>query len=138
MKGINKKPDKVQRRLEIFNMFYPLEKNAKKKWAKVFNSSFAEIVKRFADESITINYEQTQSKNLIFWKDKTNSKVECMFCFINDLTDLNRVYSIFRHIKQHKPFLTYAIVHQKKDGETTYDIFRLSKFSYLEHCNRVN
>ena len=40
-------------------------------------------------------------------------------------------------IEIYNPTFTYAIIHQWKEGEGTYDIFRLSKFSYFEHCNRV-
>jgi hypothetical protein len=60
-----------------------------------------------------------------------------MFCFIEDLTNLGSVRKVFSKIKKLNPIFTYAIVHQKKDGDGVYDIFRFSKFSYLEHCNRV-
>jgi len=137
MESNKKLPSLVKRRLALFKIFYPLERNVKRKWAKVFNSSFDEIIKRFSAESITMNYKQSQLKNIIFWKNEIDSKIECIFCFIKDVSDLNNVSRIFKYIKRYQPFLTYAIVHQKKDGENTYDIFRFSKFSYLEHCNRV-
>jgi len=118
-------------------MFYPLERKEERKWAKIFNSSFEVVVDAFKSKSLEMNYEQKIFKNTIFWHQKSITEPECMFCFIKDISDFNNVFSIFKHIKKYKPFLTYAIVHQKKDGETTYDIFRFSKFSYLEHCNRV-
>jgi len=34
--------------------------------------------------------------------------------------------------------LAYAFVHQLPDGEETWDIFHMSKLTYLAHCNRVS
>jgi len=73
----------------------------------------------------------------VLWLDPVDSKAECMFCSIYDITDLDLVASIFDKIKKYSPVFTYCFVNQKKDGEGVFEIFRFSKFSYLEHCNRV-
>jgi len=83
-------------------------------------------------------YQQKQlADHIILWHDVEDSSVECMFYFIPDPMDLNRVSNLYKTIGKYHPVFTYAIVHQKKDGENCYDIFRCSRFSYLEHCNRV-
>lgn len=73
----------------------------------------------------------------ILWREPGSASVECMFYFMRDATDLGSVMNCFKTIQQKNVFLTYAIVYQEKDGENVFDVFRASKFSYLEHCNRV-
>jgi hypothetical protein len=134
----NELPENIKRRLDLFKMFYPLERKYERRWAKIFHSPFAEIAEKFKEKSIEENYRQeVLQENLILWRDTVDKDTTCMFYFINDAMDFKSVQNLFKYIDQHKPLLTYAIVHQKKDGEGVYDIFRCSKFSYLEHCNRV-
>jgi hypothetical protein len=138
MKSKNKLPLKIKRRLKLFDMFYHTKQSEKRKWARIFDSSFDRICEVFEERSESQKYlQEIIGKDAIIWRDKTDSLLECMFCFVNDLTDFKLVKKIFLRIEKFKPPLTYAIVHQKKDGEGVYDIFRFSKFSYLEHCNRV-
>lgn len=134
----NKHSVKIKRRLELFGMFYPLDRKYERRWAKIFKSGFEVIKEKFKEISIEKNYKQEEVKNnIILWYDHSRNTVECMFYFINDASNLSSVYNCFKLIRKYKSFITYAIVHQKKDGENDYDIFRFSQFSYLEHCNRV-
>ncbi len=131
-------PERIKRRINLSAMFYPLERKYERSWGNLFKSEFPDIVERFEELSIEKNYTQKHiSNNTIIWQDVTDSNVECMFYFINDPTNFDSVFDLFKMINRYRSFITYAIVHQKKDGENCYDIFRLSKFSYLEHCNRV-
>jgi hypothetical protein len=132
-----KLPKRIQRRIELSGLFYPLERKEERKWGKIFSSEIKFIFDHFKELAITKNYiQQKVDPNKIIWKEKDGS-IESMFCFIEDLTNLGSVRKVFSKIKKLNPIFTYAIVHQKKDGDGVYDIFRFSKFSYLEHCNRV-
>ena len=73
----------------------------------------------------------------ILWSERDKPNIECMFCLIDDITNIELLMELLRKIKIFSPIFTYAFVHQKKDGDGVFDIFRFSKFSYLEHCNRV-
>jgi hypothetical protein len=128
----------VKKRLELFGMFYPLERKYERRWAKIFKSNFNVIVEKFKEISQEKKYEQEEINNqIILWRNVNEESVECMFYFIKDVANLLSVQNCFKLIAKYDVYLTYAIVHQKKDGENNYDIFRFSKFSYLEHCNRV-
>lgn len=136
--SIDELPENIKRRLNFFKMFYPLERKLERRWTKVFHSPFEEITEKFKEKSIEENYRQeVLQENLILWQDTVDKDTTCMFYFIQDTMDFKNVQNLFKYIDKYKPFLTYAIVHQRKDGEGIYDIFRFSKFSYLEHCNRV-
>jgi hypothetical protein len=131
-------PEKVKKRLELFEMFYPLEKKTERRWAKIFKSHFMIIAQKFRELSVEKGYHQEDiNDQLILWRDPENASVECMFYFVPDVTDLSTIHHCFEHIKQYDVYLTYIIVNQKKDGRNVFDIFRSSQFSYLEHCNRV-
>ena len=138
MSAAGKLPVKVQKRLTLFKMFYPLERKDERQWAKIFKSDFNTISESFRQISLREGYvQEIAEKKFILWKVKRSSVIECMFYFINDAADINAVVNCFKIIQRKKVFLTYLIVRQVKDGENTFDIFRSSKFSYLEHCNRV-
>jgi len=129
---------KITKRMELSSFFCPLDAAAKRSWGRLFDSEFSIILERFATLAAEWNFHiETVSTNTILWLDADDANTECMFSFIEDITDLNSITSIFSRIKKFNPVFTYAIVHQKKDGVGTYDIFRFSRFSYLEHCNRV-
>jgi hypothetical protein len=130
--------EKINKRAELSRFFCPMDATAKRNWGRLFGSDFHFILERFAALAADWNFQiETVSTNTILWLDSQDATTECMFCFVDDITDLNAITSIFSRIKKFNPVFTYAIVHQKKDGDGTYDIFRFSRFSYLEHCNRV-
>jgi len=60
-----------------------------------------------------------------------------MFRLIPDPRDFSAVRAVYEAIAQSACPLTFAILHQAKDGEGAYDTFRLSARSYMEHDNRV-
>jgi hypothetical protein len=131
-------PEKLKRRIELSRLFYPLERKDERRWGKLFDAEFAEIYQELQAVGAARDYTQEKvDRNKFMWKDKNDGTSECMFCLIEDITALDNVPDIFDKIKVYTPVFTYAIVHQKKDGDGVFDIFRFSKFSYLEHCNRV-
>ncbi len=131
-------PEKVQRRIALSKLFYPLERKHQRRWGKIFDSGSETIYEAFQEVAEAKNYRQEKlDANKILWRDSKDDSAECMFCLIDDVTDIDAICDVYDMIKQYNPFLTYTIVHQVKDGEGQFDIFRFSKFSYLEHCNRV-
>lgn len=134
----NNLTEEIKRRIELAKLFYPLERKVEKRWGNIFNSSFETILQKFAEIAVEKDYiQELMDVQTILWRDSNSNSAECMFSLIFDITNLNLVIDIFDKIEEYNPTFTYAIVHQKKDGEGVFDIFRFSKFSYLEHCNRV-
>jgi hypothetical protein len=131
-------PKIVKKRIEISKLFYPLDRNEEKKWAIIFRNGLDSLYAKLEIEASKLDFVQdlVQDK-FIIWKDLPSNTNECMFCIITDATAFKSIQDVINHIEAFMPTFTYTIVHQVKDGEGTYDIFRLSKFSYLEHCKRV-
>lgn len=133
-----KSSDRESKRLELFEMFYPLEKKTECEWARIFSSHFLIIAQKFKEICHNKDYRQEEiNDQFILWRDPKDGSVECMFYFVMDVTDLSAIHHCFEHIKQYDVYLTFIIVNQKNDGNDVFDIFRSSQFSYLEHCNRV-
>ena len=131
-------PEIIKKRIEIAKLFYPLERKFQRRLAKVLLEGFeklTEYLNMLAEEK---NFKQSiMNKKYIVWKHGRKNNIECMFCYVDNAMDLDMFVKIFDNIKKYSPVFTYAFVHQKKDGDTVFDIFRYSKFSYMEHCNRV-
>jgi hypothetical protein len=57
---------------------------------------------------------------------------------IPDPRDLSSVRRVYDTIAANEAPLAYAFVNQVPDGLGTWDIFHMSKLTYLAHCNRVS
>lgn len=131
-------PKIVRKRIEISKLFYPLDRNEERKWARIFRNGLDSLFVKLEPEASKLGFVQELIQdNFILWKDPDSNTNECMFCIITDPSSFQSIQSVINRIEVLMPIFTYAIIHQEKDGEGIYDIFRLSKFSYLEHCNRV-
>ena len=131
-------PEIIGKRIEIAKLFYPLGRSEERKWARVFRNGFNSLLTRLEAEAINLKFiQEIIDESYIIWRDQDTSINECMFYIILDATSFESIQSLIDHIESLRPTFTYAIIHQQKDGEGNYDIFLLSQFSYLEHCNRV-
>lgn len=136
--GKNAIPEIVKKRIEISKLFYPLERKLQRRLAKIFVYGFDETVNYLGVIAKDLNFTQKViQEKFILWKYKNKTQIECMFSYVEDATKLDLFVKLFRNVKKYSPTFTYAFVNQNKDGEGVFDIFRFSKFSYLEHCNRV-
>jgi hypothetical protein len=126
------------KRIGLAQVFYPLDQNEKIKWGRIMCRGFDALLDKLGSCAEDLGYVQkTASGKAILWQGKNDSAVECLVCWVDDVMDLDQVEAVFHQIRKYQPVFTYAIVHQVKDGEGNYDSFRFSRFSYLEHCNRV-
>ena len=131
-------PLNVRKRLEIAGLFYPLDRSAQRQFARILSKGQKAFESHLAENARELKFEQEIVRDgFILWKDREAGTYECLFRLVDDATDLPTIKNIFDTIVAMNPVFSYAIIHQKKDGEGTYDIFRMSRFSYLEHCNRV-
>jgi hypothetical protein len=97
----NEIPERVKKRIELAKLFYPLERKYERRWGKLLNSGFDQTAEELSSLSNTLNYNQkVPEENTILWLDPIESKAECMFCLIYDITDLDLVASIFDKIKK--------------------------------------
>ena len=131
-------PEIVLRKIEVSKLFYPLERKLQRKLAKNLVSGFADTTNYLSILAKELNFTQNIVEGkLIVWRYKNKAPIECMFSYIENAMQLELFIELFNNINEYSPTFTYAFVNQEKDGNGVFDIFRFSKFSYLEHCNRV-
>jgi len=135
---MNNYPTQIDHRVELARLFDTPNYHHKLKWGRLFERPMTVIEKEFSNLVDATQFAQHNiAENSFGWYDQSTGKLECMFSIIKNAMDLTSIGEIFELVKEFDPFFTYAIVHQVKDGEGCYDIFRFSRFSYLEHHNRV-
>jgi hypothetical protein len=108
----------------------------KNKWGRIFSLPLPRIAEALAPLAERHGCRQEVKPDHILWFGKSK-KPAAMFCFITDPSELAQVKRVYSRITKLSPRVTFAVVHQKSDGNGVYDIFRFSEQSYLEHHNRV-
>ena len=122
---------------DIFGMLYPLAKETQKILAQAVKESEEKFTSFLAELANQGGYKQIQSDNNAAWIDESGV-MQVMFFRILDPGKIDAIRSVYDTIKENKCPLAYVFIHQIPDGDGTWDIFRLSERSYMEHCNRVS
>ncbi|MBN2174350.1 MAG: hypothetical protein JW731_09470 [Bacteroidales bacterium] len=132
-------PEHIQRRIELSGLFYPLDRNNSRRWGTILKKGHESWVNKLAELAAEKNYQQgtdLSGRNMV-WSDPASGKAECMFRWVKDPANLKDFETIYSDIQVIEPVFTYIFLNQVKEGVHCWDIFRMSKFSYLEHCNRI-
>ncbi len=122
---------------DLFKMFYPLSNAEQRKWAAMLSLSGPEYLSALEREALERGLQQTVVDGAAAWWDKEGRQLMLLFR-VSDSGDLDAVRGVYKTISANDAPLAYAFVHQKSDGEGTWDIFHMSKLTYLAHCNRVS
>ena len=121
---------------DLYDLFTVYRSDFQYRWNDAIHQGFdafaAEVEKMLPDKSLV---QESEGKR-VYWKD-SDGRVEVMFAFIVDPTDLDGIIEAYQEIKHQDIPLTFVIIEQRSDGPRNYDIFRLSRSSYMEHNNRA-
>lgn len=117
----------------IHTMFADYGQTFKLRWGRViFKGELEEKLKEVSSE---YGCSQAIEKSDIIWKNEDN-KVEALFRYIDDPTQINALQDIYQTIKRLDCPISFIVVNQTPDGRGNYDIFKFSEKSYLQHHNR--
>jgi hypothetical protein len=122
---------------KLFQMFYPLTRDERRKWAGILSSAEEKYLSALAVEASEHGLEQRASGGVVAWLDRDGRELMLLFR-LKDPGDLDAVRRVYQTISERDAPLAYAFVHQVADGEGTWDIFHMSRSTYLAHCNRVS
>lgn len=67
-----------------------------------------------------------------------DEEVLLLFFRVQNPRELDSIRHVYDVIAETNCFVAYVFVHQLPDGEGTWDVFQLSRLSYLAHCNRIS
>ena len=122
---------------ELFQMFYPLGGAEQRRWAEILSLPEHEYLAALESEARGRGLQQNVLDGAAAWVDGDGRQLALLFR-ISDPRDLDAVRGTYDLIAANEAPLAYAFVHQLPDGEGTWDIFHMSKLTYLAHCNRVS
>ncbi len=122
---------------ELFTMFYPLEREEQRRWAAMLALPEPEYLAALAREAEVRGLRQIQLDEAVAWTDDDGRQLMLLFRIAKP-RDLGAVRKVYDTIAANDAPLAYTFVQQLPDGEGTWDIFHMSKLSYLAHCNRVS
>jgi hypothetical protein len=118
-------------------MFYPLGAAAQKKWAEIVQLSDEQYAAQVAGHAEQFECTQEQRGGTIVWRGPAGN-VELMLFRIPDPGNLAAVRAMYDEIAESACPIAYAFVNQRGDSVGAWDVFQLSRLSYLCHCNRVS
>jgi hypothetical protein len=126
-----------ERLRDLFKMFYPLDGADLRRWAATLALPEQEYVSALAREAEAHGLGQMVLGDAVAWTADDGTQLMLLFR-ITDPRDLAAVRRVYDTIAANTAPLAYTFVQQLPDGEGTWDIFHMSKLSYLAHCNRVS
>jgi hypothetical protein len=127
----------MQHLQDLFRMFYPLENTEQRHWATLLSLPEEEYVAALNTEELSRGLEQQIVDEAVAWSDADGQQLVLLFRLTNP-RDLSAVRKVYDTIAAHEAPLAYTFVNQVPDGPETWDIFHMSKLTYLAHCNRVS
>ncbi len=128
----------MQRTLEdLFRMFYPLSTAEQRRWAEILSLPEDTYLSALEGEALKRGLQQSLVGGAVAWLDGDGHQLMLLFR-LADPRDLEAVRAVYDTISENEAPLAYTFVHQIADGEGTWDIFHMSRLTYLAHCNRVS
>lgn len=121
---------------QLFRMFYPLERAEQRKWAEILSLPEDEYLSALDDEARSRGLQQCALDEAVAWE--ADGEQLMLLFRVGDPRDLDAVRRIYDTIAANTAPLAYTFVRQLPDGRDTWDIFHMSKLTYLAHCNRVS
>lgn len=122
---------------DLFQMFYPLDQAEQGRWAAMLSLPDTDYLSALESEARKRGLQQTVVDGAAAWSDGVGRQLMLLFR-VPDPRDLDAVRGVYKAISANDAPLAYTFVHQIADGEGTWDIFHMSKLTYLAHCNRVS
>jgi hypothetical protein len=124
-------------RPDLYRMFCPLEKTEQDEWAAIIVKPFDEYAAGLAEKAATFGCHQEVDGETVIWKGETGA-TEAMFFRIPDPGNLGAIRAMYDEVAEAASPLAFAFVNQRGDSRDAWDIFHMSRLSYLCHGNRVS
>ena len=122
---------------KLFKMFWPMSKSAQDEWFRIIQMGQQEFSSELEGRARDLGLAQRDVYGAVAWCADDES-VLLLFYRIFDPRKLDEVRHVYDLIAQTNCYLAYVFVNQLPDGDGTWDIFQLSRLSYMAHCNRIS
>lgn len=124
-------------RPDLYRMFYPLQTEDQEEWASIVVLPPDAYEERLNAEAEKLGYRQEARGSGLLWSGPAGNP-ELMLFRIPDPGNLDAVRKMYEVIAESNCPIAYAFVNQRGDAIDAWDVFQLSRLSYLCHCNRIS
>jgi len=121
----------------LFGMFYPLSGPEQRRWSDILSLPDDAYHRALEREANARGLKQRVLDGAVAWVTEEGRQLLLLFR-VKDPQDLEAVRRVYDTIARNEAPLAYTFVNQVPDGAGTWDIFHMSRLSYLAHCNRVS
>ena len=121
----------------LFKMFYPMKPPEKKRWARVVALEETEYRRALEEKARAFGLSQRVIDEAIAWTDSKGT-ILLLFFRVFECRELEAIRRVYETIARTRCFCAYVFLHQLPDGPGTWDVFQLSRLSWLAHCNRIS
>jgi len=118
----------------LFNTGQEFPSPGRRGWSQLLDQSLDSVRKRLAELADDHHCRQAVEGESLLWHNG-DTQLETMFHLLPDPGDLDSVVAIYLEIASRGCPVTFVFVAQEQP--CTFDIFRLSARSYLEHHNQA-
>ena len=122
---------------KLFTMFYPLTEPEQAAWVRIVQLPPDEYSAELEARASALGLGQRSVDGSVAWV-TDDDQVLLLFFRIPDPRDLDAIRHAYSVIADTECYVAYVFVNQLPDGDGTWDIFQLSRLSYLAHCNRIS
>ena len=122
---------------KLFTMFYPLTEREQAAWVRIIQLPAEDRFAELEERAGALGLGQRRVNGSVAWV-ADDDQVLLLFFRIPDPRDLDAIRQVYSVIADTQCYVAYVFVNQLPDGDGTWDIFQLSRLSYLAHCNRIS
>ena len=123
-------------RPDLYRMFYPLTPSDREEWANTVRLPAADYEARLAEVARALGLMQDQHRGAVIWTGPAGNP-ELMLFRIPDPGNLDAIRAMYDAVAEANCPIAYAFINQRGDSVDAWDVFQLSRLSYLCHCNRL-
>ena len=124
-------------RPDLYRMFYPLDEAAQEEWARIVQLPEPEYATSLREQAEQRGFRQEEVDEALAWLGPAGN-TELMLFRIPDPGHLETVRDMYDLLAETGCPIAYAFVNQRGDAADAWDVFQLSRLSYLCHCNRIS
>lgn len=124
-------------RPDIYRMFYPLEEAEQKEWAEIVRLPVEQYEEHLREKAEDFECTQVKQDGCVVWLGKAGNP-ELMLFRIPDPGNLDAIRNMYAAISDANCPIAYAFVNQRGDAVNAWDVFQMSRLSFLCHCNRIS
>lgn len=115
-------------------VFFPLNKKLEFRLWKRYRHSELDFVNELSTFTKNYSLNSIIQENQMIWKDENNN-IHLILHFNIKAFEINKILQVYEYSKNYTNIQNFILVDQTKTPKQAYDIFRLNRLSFMQHCN---